>query len=298
MGLTPEELALLTDEEREGLEDEDDETDDDAGGDDAGGDDDQGGDEDDGAGEDDGKGKDGGNDDDQPGRDDGATDDEEQDAPRAQLVPLIRGEAPADAEEKLKAIDTREDELSQKFEDGDITTTEYRTGLRELNRERDDINWSLRKAELSRETTQAQAEATWYSNVEAFLSEHPEIRKNQLVYNAFDAVVRDITSNKENHGLSDRKQLEKAYQVWAESLGYTPEPKKDDAKGKGATKEAKKGQREIPPNLARVPAAEANDTDDGKYAHLDRLMETDPIKFEAALAKLSDSDRDAYLASA
>ena len=39
----------------------------------------------------------------------------------------------------------------------------------------------------------------------------------------------------------------------------------------------------------------ANDTDDGKFAHLDRLAESDPLAFEAALAKMSDAQRDEYM---
>ena len=56
-----------------------------------------------------------------------------------------------------------------------------------------------------------------------------------------------------------------------------------------------KKQNVVPPNLGKVPASTANDTDDGKFAHLDRLAESDPLAFEAALAKMSDAQRDEYM---
>ena len=53
-------------------------------------------------------------------------------------------------------------------------------------------------------------------------------------------------------------------------------------------------QREVPPNLSKVPAAANADMDDGKFGYLDKLP---PAKFEEAFAKLSEADRNAYLAS-
>lgn len=223
---------------------------------------------------------------------------DEAEPPRAQPVPLIRAEVPADIDAQKAAIETQRDEIAQKFEDGDITAREFQAENRKLDKQDNDLDWLVRKAELSAETTQAQTEATWYKSTSDFLADHPEIMKNELVYNAFDAVVRKITGDKANHGLSDRKQLEKAHAEWAEALGITAAPPPKDAKAKeAAAKLAAKGKRELPPILGTVPAATASETDDGKYAALDRLIETDPLAYEAALAKMSPAESDAYLAS-
>ena len=85
-----------------------------------------------------------------------------------------------------------------------------------------------------------------------------------------------------------RRDLEKAYKQWTEDLGIT-----DAGIQKSQSKQKK--QNIVPPNLGKVPAATANDTDDGKFAHLDRLAESDPLAFEAALAKMSDAQRDEYM---
>lgn len=309
--MTPEELALLTPEEREGFEEDND---------------DEPKLDDDGnpivSGDADDTDADDGDDaeaiaaaaleaakDKTPSRDDGqaaeaaqalldaaAEADATVEAPRVQPVPLIRAEVPADIEAQKTAIETQRDEIAQKFEDGDMTAREFQAENRKLDKQDNDLDWLVRKAELSAETTQAQTEATWYKSTSDFLADHPEIMKNELVYNAFDAVVRKVTGDKANHGLSDRKQLEKAHAEWAEALGITVDPAAKPAADKKPAAAAK-GKRDLPPNLGTVPAATASETDDGKYAALDRLIETDPLAYEAALAKMSPAESDAYLAS-
>ncbi|NTE96695.1 hypothetical protein [Agrobacterium tumefaciens] len=299
--MTPEELALLTDEEREGLElDEEDD------GDDAGGDDDQaaddaaaasaatvaGADADASAAADQAA--------DQPGRDDGAAADAP--APVAQNIPLISSNVPEDVQAQLDKINTDRDALSDKFEDGDLTSKEYSAELRKLNKQESDLEWQVRKAELSNETQHNQALQRWYGSVNEFMADHPNIQKSEVLWQAFDGVVKKVTADTANQGLTDRQQLDKAYGILAKELGLKVDPApatdpKAATQGKAPAKPAKEGKREIPPTLGTVPAADTSTTDDGKYAHLDRLMESDPLAFEAALAKMSPAESEAYLAS-
>ena len=46
-----------------------------------------------------------------------------------------------------------------------------------------------------------------------------------------------------------------------------------------------------------MPSAEIESTTGGKYAVLDRLASTDPLGYEAALERMSEAERNAYLAS-
>ncbi len=304
MTLTPEELAMMTDEERKGFEEDIDD-----------GEEGEGGEEDE-QGEEAGKAKDdddaGESDDEeegeQAGRDDGEPPvksepeaepeaETEQQEPQAPVVqPLIRAEIPADMEEQRSKIEKARDDLAEKFEDGDLTAREFQAENRKLDKLDADLDWIVRKAELSAETARHQAETNWYASTAEFLKAHPEISKNELVYNAFDAVVRKVTADKANHNLSNQQQLDKAYAEWADALGIKQEAK-PKADAKADANPAPKAKRELPPNLSTVPAAQTNDTDDGKYAALDRLMDTDPLKYEAELAKMSPAESDAYLAS-
>lgn len=285
MAYSEEELAALTDEEREGLLDEDLL------------DDEPEGDEDDG--DDAGKpAADAGADDaDAAGRDDGAdpddgTADAQPEAEASNAPALIKSELPADLDAKLADIDKREDELSEKFEDGELTTAEYRAELRKLTGERGEIEKAQLKHSLAEDFNQAQLEANWQRDCDQFLAKHPEVKSSQLRMDAFDTVVRRVTGESMAAGKAPgMADLQKAYAEWSEQLGVQP--------AKPSAKDAKpaKHSRELPPTLAKVPAAEMQDTADGKWAHLDRLMDTDPLGYEAALAKMSEADQDAYLSA-
>jgi len=280
-GLSEEDLAMLTEEEREGLLDAEDEGTD---GDDQN--DDDAGDAGTGA---DGKADDKGDDSQDAGTDSNTQGDGELDDPIIKPTPLFKAELPADIEAKRTALDSQEDDLVKKFDEGDITFAEYNKELRSLNRDRADLDRAELKAELAQEAQQSQVEQTWQTTANTFVAEHPLISKNETTWSSFDAIVRRVTAETMQKGEQpSRRDLEKAYKQWTEDLGISdagtqkPQPKQ-------------KKQNIVPPNLGKVPAATANDTDDGKFAHLDRLAESDPLAFEAALAKMSDAQRDEYM---
>lgn len=212
-----------------------------------------------------------------------------------QAKPLFRAEVPADIADKYAAIDTKEEELIAKFEDGDMTTREYNAELRKLNKERNDLEWLERKAELSQETAQQQLEDTWLTTVKAFLPDHPAISESEENWNSFDQVLRTVTAVRINAGQAYGKaELERAYKIWADERGIevkAPAAKASAAKATAAKDEQKK---ELPPTLAKVPAASNEDTDDGKYAALERLADKDPQAYQEAIAKMSAAEYEAY----
>lgn len=310
-GMTEEELALLTPAERAGLEDDDLEEgeegeEEDGAGDDQGDDDNGEGDD---AGDDDGAaGSDDGNsDDDQPGRDDGDADDAaDEEKPGAQHVPLIKAELPADFDDQMKALDdrkaairTEKRSLTDKYEDGDLTSKEYHDQLDKLDDElsevgerRSELKWQENKAKLAQETNKSQVEARWYATVDVFMADHPEVTKNQTRIQAYDNIIQQVTAETIKAGKEPgAADLKKAYKIWAEDLGIATDGKADTTQAK---QKPAKEKRNVPPTLGKVPAAETNDTDDGKYAYLDRLADKDPIKYEAEIAKLSASQWEEY----
>ncbi|AXF51436.1 hypothetical protein PQA73_gp08 [Erwinia phage Pavtok] len=286
-GLSPEELAMLTDEEREGLEADDEEEEEDEN-------------------ELELQPPKPGDDDDQPGTqkpaDDGTPPDpeqttttpeeeEEQQERQRTRVQMFRAEVPEDIEAQRTALDARWDELAQKFDDGDITFAEYNKGIRELNTERGTLDRAELKAELAAEANQSRSQEDWANLCEDFVSTNPIIGKNETMWNAFDVKLRQVTAaTQQAGGTIGRRDLEKALKLMHEDLGITA-PATTEQPGK----KAKKAPVDAPPTLGRVPAAQQLDTEDGKYAHLDRLAETDPEKYEAALMKMSDAERDAYM---
>lgn len=303
--ITEEQLAGLTDEERAALEEaeednelgeegEDLELGEEGAGDDAGDD----GADDDAASEEGEEGEDTGADDEgkEVEGDDGG--EQEDPAPKATdpaPAPLLTGDVPHDFDDQVKAIGAAKDELDQKFEDGDLSTKEYRAEMDKLNKAERQLEMQEFKARTAQEMAENQQRAQWASTVQSFLGDHPEYGTSQLRYQALDTMVKKVASDEANAGLSGAEILAKAHELVEADLGGVPaaapaaEPAKPAKPKKGATPKA-------PPTLAKVPAADATDVGNSKFALLDRLADTDPLRYEAEMAKLSPEEADRYLA--
>lgn len=205
--------------------------------------------------------------------------------PQQQALP--RYEVPPDAKDKLKGFDDQLDELAQKADDGEITFAEMRQQQREIERQRDE----LREQVLKQSLTQDFGKANWFNrDVPSFLGEHPEYAAGSMRHSLLDTTVRRLQAEADNP--FDPGLLEKAHALIVKELGSAPG-------AKPAPTPDPKNKREIPPTLAHAPAADISEAaDGGKYAHLDRLADADPMAYEDALARMSDAEREAYLASA
>jgi len=278
---TEEELQDLTDEERAALEAEeaDAEDEEEDAGEAEGGDGDTGSEAND--------GDDGGDGDDA----DGAEKEAEHDSLATEVQPLLAADAPEDAAEQLEAIAKQKEELVLKFDDGELTAKEYQLELDKLAKQEREIEQAQFKAKLAQEMAEQQQRNAWLATVNQFLSEHAEYRQYPLRYKALDVAVRELAAQEENQGLSGRQILEKAHEQIVEQFGLT-RTEQDDPKPEG---NKRRKPIEAPPTLANVPAASATETEDGRWAKLDRLMETDPERYERELAKLPEADREAYL---
>ncbi|MDQ0135695.1 hypothetical protein J2T08_003616 [Neorhizobium galegae] len=316
------ELALLTEEERQGLLDE--ELQDDGAGDEDGDDDAAGGDT---AGGDDGADAshtdEDGDDDDDSGAADDAAAKAATDAAAAAAAAAAAKETPAateseaqepeeraprwivpgDLDEKLQAIDSKREEIAKRFDEGELTAEELRAQLKPLDTEYRTIERQQIKAEVARET----ALETWHDDVSSFIGQHQQY-KSPVLASMLDAEVRKLQVEAVNP--LNPKLLEKAHANIAEQVKAafgieTPNPKPAPDPGKktggkaadAAAKPAAKARPDLPPNLGNVPAADITDADDGgEFAHLDRLAAKDSVSFERELAKMSPDARDRYLA--
>ena len=198
-------------------------------------------------------------------------------------------DVPADVDDQIAAAKLAKIKLAEKFDEGEITAVEYAKQTEELNDFQRELENKRFKAQLAAESQQSRELDSWEETCSDFLSAHPEISKSKLRYDSFDYAVRLVTGDQANAALTGAQQLEKAYQTWVTELGIQVD--------QPAQSVAKPDPRKpkVVPNIGSLPAAQANDTDDGKFAYLDRLADSDPLKYEATLAKLSDADREAYL---
>lgn len=207
-------------------------------------------------------------------------------------MPVYIATAPEDADAKLKELADKRAELRKQYDDGDITFDELESARDEIAKQEKVIERAQLKAELSSEMQQQQVVNDWQRDVNTFLDANPEYRDNTVRYNALDMMVRQIGASEEAAKLTGPQVLAKAHAELQKAFGVAaPAEKKGEGNGK------KPPKVDLPPSLGKLPAAESNDTNGGKYAALDRLLETDPLAHEDALAKMSASERDAYLAA-
>lgn len=294
-GLTDEERAALEEDEStttnqvdEGDTDEGEEQGSDAGQAAADDDDDAGeeGEQDGEAGADDGAGGDGDDADD-------AADDESDAKASDPIVPLLVADAPEDAEAKLKEIGDKKTDLVEQFDNGDITAKEYQSQLDALNKEERAVERAVEKAQLAEEMRKQQEVNAWLGQVRDFTTNvQPEYSTSRVRWMALDAFVKEIGSKPENANLTGAEILRMAHEKVVEDLGAVQPAKAEKPAGKPL-----KGSKAAPPKtLAKVPAADNADMEDSRWAALDRLRETDPLAHEDRLMKLSDAERDEYLA--
>lgn len=212
----------------------------------------------------------------------------------ATSAPILVVDAPADADAKLKDIATAKDALISQFDDGDITAKEYQQQLDALAKQEREIERAVERSALAAEMEQQRLKNEWAATVNAFIEINDVYNPttNPRMYRALDQEVRDVAGSTEAKTMTGAQILAKAHENLAQAFGF--EAKKEAPAGK-VRRVPKPG---LPPSLDKVPAAEMLDVTSGKYGALDRLASTNPLAYEEALMKMSDREREEYLASA
>lgn len=215
-------------------------------------------------------------------------------APSApQSAPILVAEAPADADAKLAEIKSKKDDVITRFDDGDITAKEMQSELDALGKQEREIERAIDKAQIAADLEQQRKQNEWAGQCNSFLSEHPEYDggKGERFEHLNETLIA-LAKMPRNASLSGPELLAKAHTLVKAERGEAVA-----APAPGKTVKTPVPKPALPPNLAGVPAAASNDPGEGKYASLDRLQTANPEGYEAALAKMSDAERDAYLAA-
>lgn len=203
-------------------------------------------------------------------------------------LPVLVATPPEDAQAKLTDIAGKKDALIEQFDNGDITAKEYQKGLDGLSREERQIEMQVHEFNLSQKLEQQRLQNDWVSTCNSFVEANPVYKDNPRLYRALDAEVRDLAGKADTANWSGQKFLDEAHKNIKQAFGLP-----DGVKTPTPAPQANK--RELPPNLAKVPAADVEDTNGGRFAVLDRMANSDPIGYEETLAKMPQAERDAYL---
>jgi len=205
-------------------------------------------------------------------------------------APVLVAPVPADAEAKLSEIAAQKEALLTKFDDGDVTAKEFQKELDALSKQERQIERQQDRAELAASMDQQRLTNEWLATCNAFVDRNAIYKDNPRLYKALDAEVRDLASKPETANWSGQKFLDEAHKNLKQAFNLPDSTASTE-------KTAAKPRRELPPNLAKVPAADVEDTSGNRYAVLDRLSNTDPIAYEEAINRMSPAERDAYMAA-
>lgn len=197
---------------------------------------------------------------------------------------------------KLKADRKK---LLSDWQDGEIDDETYNTRL-------DEIETGIETSARDLGKLQAQADDVskqWYGAVERHLKAYPEIAQNNAFLAAIDAQQQALSQQPAFASKSYDELLKAAHGIVAanaESLGIPgfpqlktnakPAPKPDpkpDPKAK-----QNKGLSETPQTLRDTPAAAATNPDETEFAALDDLG---PMEREAAIAAMTPQKREEYM---
>jgi len=208
--------------------------------------------------------------------------------------PLLRADLPADIEEKIATIATKREELEVQFDDGELTTKEYRQSMGTLDKEERGIEQQQFKAQIAVEMEEQQERAVWMDTVRSFLDENTQYEAKPLLYENLDRMVILLAKDPANKELTGEEMLNKAHTKIYEDLGIAvPAKEKKAAEGKKAAKKVVKAV----PTLGALPSSDTQDpTNVSKYARLDRLLDSDPVGYEAAFDAMSEKEQERYLA--
>lgn len=183
-------------------------------------------------------------------------------------------------------------DLAKKFDDGELMATEFNAQREAIEEQREEIL----TREIMVKTERSIDLKVWRDEVSSFSKDKPQYQQGGILRDALDKKVKELQVGAVNP-LSP-KILAKAHAEIQAALGLpigkteTPAPKKEEpAKAAPARRPAP------PPTLAQIPATDITDADDGaEFTHLDQLLERDSVRFEQELKRLSPADQERYLA--
>lgn len=194
-------------------------------------------------------------------------------------------------------IQAKLDDLDKQLEEGDIDIIQY-------TKERDPLIQQRTEARLAAKFNEQSAEQLWKYEQNLFFNSNPEYRDDPVLNGALQRIFKSLDTQ-ENAGKTGLELLTEAHKQVEASLAARYG---GGVKTSGAEQQRQEAQQQkqslpkhdkpardrvnLPRTLSDVPIAEANDTGQSEFAHLDNLS---GIEFERALSRLTPDQQDRYL---
>lgn len=207
-------------------------------------------------------------------------------------------------EQTVAKLDDKITELQQAYDDGDLTSAEWRTQLAEVVRAQAVAQMALEQAKAVPATPIEEYREIWTGKVSAYQDQHAYLNEPEH-WDNWDAALKMVNTNGAYAKLTMTQRIEQAHRIYAahyEGIEGKPLPsvpgkttaqkQAEPAKPAGPRKD---DRPEAPMTLAELTNASDGGFEDGRFAQIDRIAEADVTKGEAMFAALSEADQIAYL---
>lgn len=234
----------------------------------------------------------------QPATDDAEAQDEPQ---QAQAAPSTYAfTAPADIADKLAALKTEERAAFKQLMAGEMEPEDYQAIKDRTDAESDTLKAQKLKAELSAEMAEQQAQREWANNCSAFAAqvkanEGIDYLGNETLFNFFNEEVKRLARHPGNVNKPMEWQLkgvlEDAHKAVKEAMGLVVKAKPAAPTAPAAPRPQRPAANTIPPSLSKMPAAADPDVAADEFSHMRNLSGT---ALERAIAALSSEQLERY----
>lgn len=188
---------------------------------------------------------------------------------------------------RLAELESEIDKLSNQFDEGDITSKEYREQLNKLQTELREIEKKTLLYQAKSEAAAERAKADWEKAQADFFGkpENKRFSEDENLLLALNNQVMKLAKG-EMANATGPEILEKARANVARSFGIAA-PAKEDKGGRPA----RPARPQTLPDIGGLPAAAAERPQDGKFAYLDKLSGE---ALEDAVDKLSKAEQEEW----
>lgn len=222
--------------------------------------------------------------------------------PPVHFVPKLSGDVLPQFQQQIDALENSKqaerDALEDKFEAGEIDSKAYRESVRAIDSA---LRVETRKIEAASQNAEINGQL-WAAEQAAFFRVNKTYTReaNPVLWGTLNQEVMRVARDPATAGLSGiqvlclaKANVEKAFS--AMFPGASKEKAPAEKAGKKPVTPKPKAQRPTHQTLRDVPAADTADVGTDRFAHLDKLT---GLKLEAAIASMSEADKQAYLSGA
>jgi len=199
--------------------------------------------------------------------------------------------------DKRQELNDRLKDVQQKFDEGEMAFEDYLEQRDQIKDQIKDLDLTAKiRAEMeakSQEDAAKAAEQQWNQDVATFNTDNQEALKDKALYNTFVKQANAKLADSDFDNMGNRELLDQALKEAKAINGYKETPTNDEvAEARRKANAKKKEQADQTQTLGDVPSAADNDTGKDEFAYLEKLSGE---ALEEALAKLSPEQEKRYL---